>query len=150
MTARFFSSLCCVALLLCAAPTLYPQGVVSYTYDANGNRVARILSVEALESMQKSVPDNSDTEASANEISSDVLIYPNPTTGMLKVEIRGDSNWEYIDYSVFSFDGDLLFLNRAQPPLFEIDLTAIPDGTYVLKLTIGLKVSSFKVIKQGF
>lgn len=62
------------------------------------------------------------------EISNDLLMYPNPTNGVLKVKVESFETINLINTS-----GKVLFSKVLNPGYNEIDLTGLPNGSYFLK-----------------
>jgi hypothetical protein len=77
-----------------------------------------------------------------------IVIYPNPTRGQLKVEIRGESDTEQIPVNVFDVGGRLVFSQKMNENPLLIDLSGRADGTYILRIDEGDKASVWKIIKQ--
>ncbi|WP_080903839.1 hypothetical protein [Parabacteroides sp. Marseille-P3160] len=71
--------------------SVWGQSKVKYSYDNAGNRIKRKIIVST-----KSAPESSTEPEYYSEILSEkeFRIYPNPTTGYLKVEVNG---WEETD-----------------------------------------------------
>lgn len=76
---------------------------------------------------------------------SDVLIYPNPTVGMLNIVC--DENLDQL--VVISLDGKVIFQeNNLQAGTSSIDLSDLPSGTYLIQLVRGDQVMVKKAVKQ--
>jgi hypothetical protein len=70
------------------------------------------------------------TEIKNNSESQLIRIYPNPTTGLLKIE--GLQNNERNDILVFSVDGILIMENSVFSTTYFLDLNNISSGIYIL------------------
>ena len=127
---------------------MYLFSQVVFDYDAAGNRISRHL----LE--LKSTIDSSEVEMQYKTFPLDeevsTLVFPNPTTGTLNIEIDGWNPEENIDIKVrvYTTDGSLVFEDDIHNPDFAIDLSAEADGTYLLDLSVNNKKQHFTIIKQ--
>ena len=122
-----------------------------YGYDASGNRTSRVilksahiptdsLSLVALEAQkQKILVEVIDKKQ--------ITIYPNPTKGFITVEISlsAEDNARIVVYDI---RGSLLLDYKNVSSQTNIDLTNEPTGTYLMKIFIGNKPTSWKIIKQ--
>ena len=59
----------------------------------------------------------------------DVLLYPNPTSGMVNVESIGLQSVE-----VYNLTGQMLLQSEAANGQATIDMTPLPNGTYFIKI----------------
>jgi hypothetical protein len=132
-----------------------PEGYNSYVW-SNGSTASSIIVGEGLDTLtysysvkvtDKNGCENSDTifvhvttqPTEIIEISSKtrIEIYPNPTKGMLYLQIRNES-LEEIELNINDIAGNLIFSENYQNTqnLFteEIDLSAYPDGNYILTI----------------
>ncbi|GHV43774.1 hypothetical protein FACS1894180_3860 [Bacteroidia bacterium] len=125
---------------------------VSFGYDAAGNRVARTVVLPAssnaprLQSGEDETPPEPFVEQLAQDLQ--VKIYPNPTKGLLQVELNGLDSDETAQITVFSTNGTLLLQTAATAALTPVDMSAYPAGVYVLTLTIRGKPTDYKIIKK--
>lgn len=129
------------------------QESVSYTYDAAGNRIARVIVLSASNASRstksiKSV-DNAEDPASFNDLINgrQIKIHPNPTEGRLAVEVTG-SNDDNIQITVFSEAGNQLLSLKTSDGITPVDLSAFPAGIYILYLTVEGKTEHYKIIKR--
>jgi YD repeat-containing protein len=79
---------------------------------------------------------------------SDVLIYPNPTQGALAVEIRNMNPKVPYQLQVFSMSGATVFERTNVSNYTAIDLSARPQGVYVLRISAGDSFVTWKIIKE--
>ena len=133
-------------LLLCNLATK-AQATYSFTYDASGNRLSRVIPLKSARI------ENKDTLANKQLTFEDMIgnrpvkIYPNPTKGLLKVEIpfTGEAS---ATLKVFSPDGALVKSLIVTGTFTEIDLIDKPAGMYVLRISIGEVSAEWKIIKD--
>jgi len=82
-------------------------------------------------------------------ISEDIFYYPNPTRGEVDVFINGEDKG--VKMSVFTTKGDLVFTrdqNILDSRKTELDLTAVPAGTYLVTLEGTTVRKTFKIVKK--
>lgn len=77
---------------------------------------------------------------------SDILIYPNPTTGNIIISTQ---NWnENVSVSIFSIDGKLLMMQEVSQNNSNINLNRLQSGTYIVQVKQGDKISYNKITKN--
>ena len=86
---------------------------------------------------------------------SDLHIYPNPTTGIVNVELGMEEDWKNAEIQVFDVYGRMLDAanpsdaRSASPQTVEIDLSQYATGIYMLKVVNDGKVVAIgKVVKE--
>jgi len=82
--------------------------------------------------------------SSTNEINFDINISPNPTTGLININVAGNS--EDIQVSVFDFSGRKMTYPRNLNSNKSIDLSQMPKGIYLLKLENNTGSSYKKIV----
>ncbi|MEX0996149.1 MAG: T9SS type A sorting domain-containing protein [Flavobacteriaceae bacterium] len=70
-----------------------------------------------------------------------VLIYPNPTSGILNVQTKNN-----LDITIFDLTGKQVFNTSDVSSGNQIDLSALNTGLYLVKMNDGLNVSTQKLI----
>lgn len=122
---------------------------IVYSYDNSGNRtlrqkeiVYRTRSVVDGESQEQE--EYSDTLSFYNK----VTIYPNPTEGLLKIDVTGMECVSSSSLSVFNQSGQLLMNIRPLSGSNEIDLTGYPSAVYYFIIALDDKTSTWKIIKK--
>jgi len=129
--------------------------IVNYTYgyDASGNRTSRTILIKKSAQLSKDSLFNASVKAKTKDAFGEVFekkqitIYPNPTKGLIIVEIplsEGDN----ARISVYDIKGSLLHDYKNIGSSTNIDLTNEPIGTYLMKIFIGNKPTTWKIIKQ--
>ena len=118
-----------------------------YTYDDSGNREHReyitLKSGEAIAGSENSQPEV--FEVVLNDF--DIIVYPNPTKGNLKVEFTNLGN-EEVGISVFNLEGKLISNQFLKGTSCAINLFNQSPGIYLMKIQIGDKSKEFKIIKE--
>ena len=130
---------------------------IGYTYDANGNRVSRELIVEQLKSAttlagSTSKKDVIDPLQKPEDITEapEVHVYPNPTKGILKVEIKNLSPGSSREMTIYDLAGRRVLVKENFENYSECDLNSLKDGIYILRIKIDEKTLDWKVIKNNF
>lgn len=122
--------------------------MVSYAYDYAGNRISRkIVDLGSSPSHVKKAEEPAPVEEQLGERK--ITVYPNPTKGMLGVEITGSDQSDAIRIEVFSAQGTLLQRKTAETGVNPIQMTNYPAGWYILRVQAGEKLTEFKIIKSN-
>ncbi len=121
---------------------------VLYTYDAAGNRISRQYLVTA----NKSASDVESEEPQEFKLDkdSDILLYPNPTSGILNFEVTNQEMYKYAEVKVkiYSVNGSLIMEDEYKSTNFTVDISEQVNGTYLLDLEVNGKKQHFTIIKQ--
>ena len=139
-------------LLLCLFliilfPTLQSQDKVTYRYDAAGNRISRTISISP---RSTAVEEDEEEQLDVySEIFSDITlkIYPNPTTGLLKVEIYNLPEYQMATIWLYSMSGQLITNINNVSNNADIDISGQPAGVYVMRIIAGEFQTEWKIIK---
>jgi hypothetical protein len=142
MTKFVFSSLLASALL----PATVSAQSISYTYDAAGNRIQR--SYAAARSSVAPTEEAAEISAEEPAVVCDLRLYPNPTDGLLTVEITGFTAATRARIELYSSTGRLLDRLTEVEAVNTLDMTAFPAGVYFLRAEIDDRILSRKVIKK--
>lgn len=130
-----------VSLDLCA------QQRIKYIYDSAGNRLTR--QKEIVVQTRGALSDEEEPSVYEEELSeTKVTIYPNPTRGMLKVDISGVEKFENARISLYDLTGKLLQQWAGISQSNEIDLSERTPGMYIMQVAYNGKISSWKIIKE--
>jgi len=128
--------------------TVHADRIV-YTYDASGNRTLRekeiVYRTRSVVDGESDEPDEySDTLSAYNK----VTVYPNPTEGLLRIDITGMERVGRSSLSAYSQSGQLLMGVSPLSDSNEIDLTGYPSAVYYFVIAIDDKTSTWKIIKK--
>jgi hypothetical protein len=140
-TIRFFAV---IILMLCVSISK-AQGI-SFTYDAAGNRIQRMIVFKSTEANMDSTAVTKPHTDNLGEMK--IIIYPNPTSGKLSVELENIPNGETGEIAMYNMEGRLIQQTGSLEPINHLDLSTYQKGIYILRITVGQKVSEWKVIKQ--
>ena len=120
---------------------------IKYTYDNAGNRLTR--QKEIVVQTSGALSDEEEPSVYEEELSeTKVTIYPNPTRGMLKVDISGVEKFENARISLYDLTGKLLQQWAGISQSNEIDLSERTPGMYIMQVAYNGKISSWKIIKE--
>jgi hypothetical protein len=126
---------------------------VSFGYDPAGNRISRVIDMGSSNRAPRAgAGDTDETETPppfVEQLTPDlqVKIYPNPTKGLLQVELAGNAD-ENAQIQVFSQAGQQIFTCTAGGTRTPVDLSACPSGVYILRLIINEKTENYTIIKK--
>ena len=120
---------------------------IKYTYDNAGNRLTR--QKEIVVQTRGALSDEEEPSVYEEELSeTKVTIYPNPTRGMLKVDISGVEKFENARISLYDLTGKLLQQWAGISQSNEIDLSERTPGMYIMQIVYNGNASSWKIIKE--
>lgn len=139
-----------VVVLACCFTGAYCQTTFHYTYDATGNRTERSINLVYSKSGLVDESSTRQQEIVKDEtfLPATILIYPNPTEGLLQIEIiesgEGDSDFTLV---VSDINGKQVLRKKKESTRTIIDLSDQPAGFYIFTITLGTVVSRWKVVK---
>lgn len=146
----FFLIIGCCLPWLCFSQTVNEY---NYGYDESGNRILREiimkksaqLPVDSLTSAKAKVG-----EASFKELFGEkqITITPNPTKGLITVQIPL-SEMDNVQIALYDLRGGLLLEYKNVGSITAIDLSNEPPGTYLMRIFINNKPSTWKIIRQN-
>ena len=134
--------LCLLWMSIC--PVLQAQNKITYYYDSAGNRVSRTISL-APRSAQIGEEQPVYTETIADI---KVKIYPNPTTGLVTVEITNLPEGESANIWLYAINGKLINTYKDAGNVIRVDLSNQPAGVYVMRIVAGERRTEWKIIKK--
>ena len=133
--------------LVFSSTNIFSQ-TINYTYDNAGNRTGRdtiqIGGRGSLKSatVQKVIKDDTFAKQS-------IKIYPNPTQGLVEIEIPEDpENNSRIQLIVSDIRGRVIISQPRESGRITIDLSSQPNGLYILNIKKGSLISQWKIIKH--
>jgi hypothetical protein len=136
-----------IFLLLSAAIGISAQNV-SYQYDNAGNRIGRVIVMSSLSSPAPSLSSASVTGLEDMITGQKIKVYPNPTEGMLAVEVADFTNEWKVEYLITDMSGKMINRKKADSKYTTLDLTKQSPGVYILRITINGENTSWKIIKK--
>ena len=137
------------------ASGIFSQDKVEYTYDAAGNRLSRTIILESqLRSAAIAGQEPEEETAPQERVYSDkidqsnIRIYPNPTKGILKIEITRTTEGNPIHIQLYDISGRMLLNEPDAAPFTDLNISEQPAGTYLLKIFSDNRTTQWKIIKQ--
>ena len=149
MKAKYLLYVIAILILLLKITPAYSLGDTTYvySYDASGNRTDRIIDLTKSGKIPNGSSISSEDFFDDKIADFNIKIYPNPTKGILKVEIPGlgDQNARL---AIYNLQGKQIVNNKVFNNLSTVNLSNYPPGMYILKILIGQKSSEWKIIKD--
>lgn len=130
-------------VLMTFSVSAYSQNKISYQYDAAGNRIRREILFSQSQMSKKQ-----------NNINTDMLgehkitISPNPTEGLLRVEILDGGDAIDGEAIVYSANGSLVASAPLKSSVTELNIGSCPSGIYLLHIKQGNSKLVWKIIKK--
>lgn len=118
---------------------------VNYEYDNSGNIKSRKVIT-----LKSSFAESDSTVLEPKMIEDTeikIKIYPNPTSGNLKIEVLDYKDNEEMIFYVYDLNGRLLLNTRRGGSINTLDLSRFPNGAYILYMTRKGANSSWRIIK---
>ena len=119
---------------------------VQYSYDASGNRIKKEIVLNTKQSIQ--TVDENIKPASEMLSERNIKIFPNPTHGILKIEINPLEKEDNSIIAVSKMSGQLLIQFDNVESSTEMDLSQYANGLYLLQIVINGENSVWKIIKE--
>jgi len=148
-------------VLGCGEVIAQPAPAIEYSFDAAGNRIKRFLSVEdsnppygsrlaSFSDTTGTQPNNQNSKDSLLSQSFLVSAYPNPTDGLVFINIEGYQSLNPKPNLILSdANGKIVSSQLITSAVFQINMTEFADGTYFLRVFTGEKSKSFIINKKG-
>jgi hypothetical protein len=136
-----FSLLLFLAVATPAA--LQAQSKIYFKYDGSGNRKLRTID------MTKSATITAQDEGALDSRLGDqeIRIYPNPTKGLLKIDMP-EMVSSKVTIQIFDSRGNLLISKVARETENQLDLSGYPGGLYILLIRTPDDRQEWKIIKE--
>jgi hypothetical protein len=129
---------------------------ISYTYDNNGNRKTRQLDVQKLRSNSIQFPVVNQKNLREEAVKEKVIegemktvVYPNPTKGLLKIDITNMPLNSKTEAKVYDLNGTEQMSKRNFDSSSELDISRLKDGIYILRIKVNETIIDWKVIKNN-
>jgi hypothetical protein len=126
---------------------------LSYEYDGSGNRVLRhVIVLKSTKVTKDSLLMTSTKEKERSALNEkldnrEIKIYPNPTKGMITVDIPLTDN-DISRVSLFDIQGKMIMDYRSAGTTTDVDLSGQPAGVYIMRIILNNKSTTWKIIKQ--
>lgn len=122
----------------------------TFTYDESGNRILRESTIIQLKSAATSPSDLTDEQEQAIEkklAERTILIYPNPTRGLINISIAETGN-DAVRVIVFNAQGQLVVDKLLEGNSGVVNLSKQPPGIYFMRIIIDGMSAEWKVVKE--
>jgi len=130
------------------AVSLMASAQVRYIYDPAGNRILR-EHVSYARSRSQYGDEESDNRSTSDMLANrNIRVYPNPTSGQLKVEVLNFEDTDICDLSLCTLLGIQIASARLTSSHSIFDLSAQKDGLYLLHMQINGIKHSWKILKK--
>lgn len=146
----YFLSVVCFILFVISVPSFGMSGDTTFvfSYDASGNRTERVIDLtKSAEITASSSTANEEKLFEAELVNLEIRIYPNPTKGVLKVEIPGIGDIKPT-LVVYNLQGKQLVHKTVSNQISTINLSGHPAGMYIMKIVNGQESLDWKIIKD--
>ena len=146
----YFLPAVCFMLFAISIPSFGMSGDTTFvfTYDASGNRTERLIDLSKSARITASSSRANEEKLFEAELANlAIRIYPNPTKGVLKVEIPGigDTKPRLV---VYNLQGKQLVHKTVSKQISTINLSGHPAGMYIMKIVNGQESLDWKIIKD--
>ncbi|MCM1296914.1 MAG: T9SS type A sorting domain-containing protein [Muribaculaceae bacterium] len=134
-----------IAMMVALYYGMIVSQTISYGYDAAGNRIKREIIIDTQENPSKKTQKITPIESLGDKT---IKIYPNPTKGILKVEVSDCTEADNVTLTIYNSSGANLKTITVQEPTTTIDITDYAQGIYFMRIQILDKESTWKIIKE--
>jgi hypothetical protein len=143
-----------------------------YMYDDAGNRIIRRIVPLAKQAQHDSIA-QADTSSAQHQQTASALqdadnsnygqtadiqysgtlgdytinVYPNPTPGLLKVQLAEYTNKLKAEIRVYDLQNKLLLTKAIRSEFTQMDFSALPEGIYLMNIHMDSVLSPWKIIK---
>lgn len=136
----------------------YNRGELCFIYDAAGNyirtevcRTANVMSAPVVKPYTSVAKTKKPIPSTISEYRDYIVVYPNPTSGVLRVNIDEIIHGKISKIEMYSASGASILTKKLKSTDLEVtlDITSYPIGVYILKFSLGTGESfSVNVIKK--
>lgn len=121
---------------------------VQFTYDNAGNRTGRAIVLASAPKSRGYANDSVKTEIYTDTFAEyQFLVYPNPTQGELKIELRGFPEGANYHLLIANASGKVVINHTTQDNPTVANLTECPAGIYILRIQYKDYTKEFKIIR---
>jgi hypothetical protein len=127
----------------------YDSPKIAFTYNADGDRKTQSIFLSTKSCLQDSTVDSEPPKPVEGELGVyKLLVYPNPTSGFLHVDIVGSNYGNQGQVRVFNLNGKMIYSKDQIQQINDLDLSGLASGMYILQVSIGNITQDWKLIKQ--
>lgn len=122
---------------------------VSFTYDENGSRTDKQITVEQILNVNGLKSGSADEGIDTPQVTYEVYVSPNPTKGLLNVSIKGGDSQDKLTYKLVDLSGNLLRSGTISNfGVYSLNISDCKDGIYLLNIEGKRSKQVYKVIKH--
>jgi hypothetical protein len=143
------TTICVLVIAMLFLPVLaISQSTFYFKYDENGNRTSRSITLKSA-AIENPASSSDQYEKAIDEVIGlrETRIYPNPTKGVLRIEI-GMTAGEEANYTLHDLNGKVIIRQTTRSTGFVLNLSHLPSGIYLLHINIGNDGMGWKIIKE--
>lgn len=124
----------------------YAQSPVSFAYDAAGNRVKREI-ILSRSMLSPDTPDENPENTFFDTVGQRTVKLTGISPNTVKIEILGYEPSDDAFAEVYTLGGVMLISQPVRDAVAEIDISAEPAGTYILKVSVNGQQTTWKIAK---
>lgn len=120
------------------------DNIIVFNYDPSGNRMSRSFRLSEENGINVQIEKRIEPAEELALIDLEVKATPNPTPGLLHVEVDCDDS-ELQEISIFDIKG--LLISQKEKAISDFDLSGRSSGIYILVVKTSFGSTSYKIIK---
>ena len=120
------------------------DNIIVFNYDSSGNRMSRSFRLSEENGINVQIEKRIEPTEELALIDLEVKATPNPTPGLLHVEVDCDDS-ELQEISIFDIKG--LLISQKEKAISDFDLSGRSSGIYILVVKTSFGSTSYKIIK---
>lgn len=121
------------------------DNIIVFNYDSSGNRTSRSFRLSEENGINVQIEKRIEPVEEFSLTDIDVKATPNPTPGLLHVEVNCDDS-ELQEISIFNIKG--LLIDQRKKVISDFDLSGQSSGVYILVVKTSFGSTSYKIIKN--
>lgn len=121
------------------------DNIIVFNYDSSGNRTSRSFRLSEENGINVQIEKRIEPLEEFSLTDIDVKATPNPTPGLLHVEVNCDDS-ELQEISIFNIKG--LLIDQRKKVISDFDLSGQSSGVYILVVKTSFGSTSYKIIKN--
>jgi len=138
-----------ISLFVMPGRAQLPGWHITYAYDASGNRVSRVISFYKSSTKSSDSITNNKDKAYTDQLGKlKIMLYPNPTKGLLTIEVTNLPDNTKGAITIADASGKLLQESTSLKSTNTIDLSNQSPGMYFLRIRAGDEVTEWKVLRE--
>lgn len=115
---------------------------IKFTYDEAGNRIKR----EAITIVEVDTKDKDMNRfMNGNRLTEDITVTPDKNKGTIHIDIKDNGSANSHHVNIYSIAGYMVFDKPTQDRVFDIDISHLPNGIYVLVISSDGKSDAWKL-----